>query len=435
MSQWLASNRREWRTNYFSFILLGQLLSWLWVIADGMYSELPFQFSRISSVVRDNTWFSDETLYREVPLWGHHYFGDLQIFFGFVSDPSPFTVGRTLNPNIAPFGLSFYSAVGIFGNFVALLLFLSVSLSLPAFLINFWLKEESISTRIGAYCALVLLNTSALMAIDRGNILLIVVPMVGFLFHKTMKSQSLGVLDALLFATVISLKPYLLLLTFFFLFEKRFRFVIQTAVIGLFLNFMGALTYGVSLYQVIQMMLHTSTAYNSSELMKFNVDTGAAAFKAVFEVMQAIKGNSLTIHFFESHSLATPLPGLLYLVVVLMVNAKTSIPMWIRIISILSTIQMVIAASPRYDLVWSIVGCLTLLQQSSMELNDGNPRSTKRELLIAYISGIGFVIGGLPFEICRSWSALLWCVLMVLILLLYVIPWNVKSTPIVVGTR
>ena len=434
MSQLIASDRRVWRSNYLSFILFAQLLCWLWILVDGMYSESTFQFSQISWIVRDQTWYSTEALYDEIPLWGKHYFGDLQIFFGFVSDPSPYAVGRTINPQTAPFGLSFYSAIGFFGGVVAILLFLSLSLALPAFLIRVWLKEESLSVQIGAYCALVLVNTSALMAIDRGNILLIVVPIIGFLFYRIMKSQSLGILEALLFATVISLKPYLVLLFFFFIFEKRYRFIIQSAVIGLFFNFMAAFTYGMSLFRIVQTMFQTSSAYNSSESMEFNINTGAAAFKAVFEIVKAIKGDLYAVHFFETHSVATALPGLLYLVVVLMICAKTSIPMWIRIISILSTIQMVISASPRYDLVWSIVGCLIILQQSSKESTTSNLSSGKKELLVAYISGIGFATGGLPFDSCRFWSPLLWCVLMLLVFAMYVVPWSTKRNLIFVGS-
>ena len=351
-----------------------------------MYSESTFQFSQISWIVRDQTWYSTEALYDEIPLWGKHYFGDLQIFFGFVADPSPYAVGRTINPQTAPFGLSFYSAIGFFGGVVAILLFLSLSLALPAFLIRVWLKEEPLSVQIGAYCASVLLNASALVAIDRGNILLIVVSIIGFLFYRIMKSQSLGILEALLFATVISLKPYLILLSFFFIFEKKYRFIIQSAVIGLFLNFMAAFTYGMSLFRIVQTMFQTSFAYNSSESMVYNINYGAAAFKAVFELVKAIKGDLFAVQLFETHPVATVLPGLLYLVVVLMITAKTTIPIWIRIISLLSTIQMVIAASPRYDLVWSIVACLLILQQSSKESDTSNLSSGKKELFVAYIS-------------------------------------------------
>ena len=434
MSELFALDRRVWRTNYLSFVLVAQLLSWVWVLADGMYSESTFQFSHISWIVRDKTWYSTETLYKEIPLWGKHYFGDLQIFFGFVADPSPYTVGRVINPQTAPFGLSFYSTIGLFGGVVAVLLFLSISLSLPALLIRVWLKEEPLSVQIGAYCASVLLNASALVAIDRGNILLIVVSIIGFLFYRIMKSQSLGILEALLFATVISLKPYLILLSFFFIFEKKYRFIIQSAVIGLFLNFMAAFTYGMSLFRIVQTMFQTSFAYNSSESMVYNINYGAAAFKAVFELVKAIKGDLFAVQLFETHPVATVLPGLLYLVVVLMITAKTTIPIWIRIISILSTIQMVIAASPRYDLVWSIVACLLILQQSSKESDTSNLSSGKKELLVAYISGIGFAIGGLPFDSCRFWSPLLWCVLMLLVFAMYVVPWSTKRNLIFVGS-
>lgn len=427
MSELFASDRRVLRTNYLSFILVAQLLCWIWVFADSMYSESTFQFSRISWIVRDKTWYSTEALYKETPLWGKHYFGDLQIFFGFVADPSPYTVGRVINPQTAPFGLSFYSTIGLFGGVVAILLFLFFSLSLPALLIRVWLKEEPLSVQIGAYCALVLLNASALMAIDRGNILLIVVPIIGFIFYRIVKSQSLGILEALLFATVISLKPYLVLLFFFFIFEKKYQFIIQSAVIGLLFNFMAALTYGMSLFRIVQTMFQTSFAYNSSESMDFNINTGAAAFKAVFELVKAIKGDLFAIQFFETHSVATALPGLLYLVFVLMITAKTTIPMWIRIISILSTIQMVISASPRYDFVWSIVGCLIILQQSNKESATSNRSIEKRELFVACLSGTGFVIGGLPFDNCRFWSPFMWCVLVLSVFAVYVVPWSTKS--------
>ena len=73
MSQLIASDRRVWRSNYLSFTLVAQLLCWLWILVDGMYSESTFQFSRISWIVRDHTWYSTEALYDEIPLWGKHY--------------------------------------------------------------------------------------------------------------------------------------------------------------------------------------------------------------------------------------------------------------------------------------------------------------------------------------------------------------------------
>ena len=91
-------------------------------------------------------------------------------------------------------------------------------------------------------------------------------------------------------------------------------------------------------------------------------------------------------------------------------------------ISVLSTIQMVIAASPRYDLTWSFVGALILLQQSDKLKNLDSDTIPARELAIVFLCAAGFVAGGLPLEISKSLSPLVWAIMVCLNCVLFAVP-------------
>ena len=66
MNDYSILNRQKLRADFLATLLFVQIIVWIWVLVDGWYSEKNFDFSKISWVVRDTTWFSNETNYREV---------------------------------------------------------------------------------------------------------------------------------------------------------------------------------------------------------------------------------------------------------------------------------------------------------------------------------------------------------------------------------
>ena len=422
MNKSSISNRRQWRFNIVVFQLIAQALTWIFVLANGMYSEKPFNFSRISWIVRDTTWFTKKTIYKQVPLLGKHYFGDLQIFFGFIADPNPYLEGREIRPQIPPFGLSFYSLLNIWSPHIGLAIYISLAIVCSALLIRLWLRTETIAIQVTAYCTLILLNTSALMSIDRGNILLLVLPVIGYLFYKMLHSRNFTRCDALLFAVAISLKPFLILIFILFIFERKYKFVFQTIVYGFAFNVLAAMLYGDSLFDIIRTIFNTQIGFNNADSLLFDIKFSTSAFRVLYDCINLFWDREYAIQFFENNHLLVALPGLIYLTLVVVICSRRSIPMWIRMISVLSTIQMVIAASPRYDLTWSFVGALILLQQSDKLKNLDSDTIPARELAIVFLCAAGFVAGGLPLEISKSLSPLVWAIMVCLNCVLFAVP-------------
>jgi len=422
MKSLAQQKRTEVRNFFLASLLFAQLIVWIWVLVDGWYSEKNFDFARISSVVRDTTWFSNETNYREVPLWGQHYFGDLQIFFGFVGDPNPY-FGR-LRPQIPPFGLSFYSLLNFRGPQVGMIIWLSLTLLFSVLITHLWLKSETLSNRLTAYCALVLVNTSVLMGLDRGNILLILMTIVGFLFFKVLNSKRLTSFDAFLFASAISLKPYFLLLFIFFIFERKYKFVFHTALAGLACNLIATLSFGWNPIAIFQNLISEQSRYNASDYWEFSQRNSSSAFRVLSDAVQLFNGPEYAGTLFGGSSYWVAIPGIVYLVLVTIICWRRDIPIWIRMVSILSTAQMVVAATPRYSLAWSLIGGLLILQQPTglSEKDKNEPRISRRELVVAIGCGLGFVVGGLPIVVGKNLSPLIWTIVVCLILVIYVIP-------------
>jgi len=427
MNKTYISKRRQWRFAVIVFQLIAQTSMWIFVLAHGMYSEKPFDFSKISWLVRDTTWFSIQTIYRQVPLLGKHYFGDLQVYFGFVADPNPYLGDRVINPPIPPFGLSFYSLLNVWSAHLGLAMYIALAVLCSALVTRLWLKAESLAIQATAYCGLVLLNTSVLMSVDRGNILLIVLPIIGYLFFKTLHFQNLSGTDALLFAIAISLKPYFALIVIFFVFERKYQFVFRTIVYGLISNVLSATLYGDSLFDITRTILRSQTGYNNSDSLLFSIRFSTSAFRVLFDCANLFWDREYAIHFFENSHLMVSLPGVMYLALVVIICSRRKIPMWVRMISILSTSQMVVAASPRYDLSWCFIGALVLLQQSK-KLDDVSTDSIPgNEMTIAIICATGFVIGGLPFEISKSLSPLIWMFMVSVVCVIYLNPGRKRS--------
>ena len=340
--------------------------------------------------------------------------------FGFVGDPNPY-FGR-LKPQIPPFGLSFYSLLNFRGPQLGMIIWLSFSFLFSVLITHLWLKSETLSNRLTAYCALVLINTSVLMGLDRGNILLILMTIVGLLLFKILNSRRLTGFDALLFASAISLKPYLLLLFIFFIFERKYKFVFHTALAGLVCNLIVTLSFGWSPLTIFQRLINEQARYNGSAYSGFSLTNSSSAFRVLCDAVSFYKGPEYASTLFEGSGLWVAIPGIVYLSLVTTVCLRRDIPIWIRMISILSTIQMVVAATPRYNIVWTFVGGLLILQQPKVPSDGSVPRISRREFVVAFGCGLGFLVGGLPIALSENLSPLVWIIVICLIFVIYVIP-------------
>ena len=164
--------------------------------------------------------------------------------------------------------------------------------------------------------------------------------------------------------------------------------------------------------------------YTGLELLNFSATWSSSAFRVVYDALYLVSGSENAIATLAKADLLVTLPGFAYLVAVIMICSRRDIPIWIRSVAILSTIQMVVAATPRYNLVWTFIGGLLILQQPTelSEKEKNEPKISRRELVVAFGCGLGFLVGGLPISLGKNLSPLVWVIVVCLIIVIYVIP-------------
>jgi hypothetical protein len=419
MTSYSILSRKKIRLRLLATTLVVQALYWLWAIADGMYSSRNFQFSKFSWVVNDQVWIAKESFYSNVPLWGAHRFSDLTIFWSYVADPLPYAHGGRFVPTIAPIGLSFYAFLSSFGFQAGLCIFLIFSFVSPALLIRTFLKEHSFSDHVVAYCGLVFLNMSVLVAIDRGNLLPIIVPVLGYLIYKLMISSPLGMAEVLVFAAVISIKPYLLMVLILFIGERKYRFTIYVLLTTAISNIVASLAFGMSPLKIFSSILGAQSGYVNEVSLQNSINISAAAFKAVYVLIRFIDGESAAASYFQTHPQMIAVPGLIYLLAVVLICVQSRIPLWVRVVAAVSTIQMVVSASPRYDLSFSLLVGLVILQNFDGSSESDSLRHKPKEILVAIFCWLAFLLSVLPIVASIYLAPLAWCFVVILVLCLY----------------
>ena len=214
----------------------------------------------------------------------------------------------------------------------------------------------------------------------------------------------------------------LLPLLIFFIIERKYRFAFQTMLIGLACNLIAIPMYGAQPIGIVRSIFREQSKYNNSDSLEFSARWSSSAFRVLFEALQMSGGREFAIAVLTKFNLLVSLPGIMYLILVIIICSRREIPMWIRMISIMSTAQMVVAATPRYNLVWSCIGGLVILQQHSHSKISSEPIISRRELVIAFSCGVGFLVGGLPFAWGMDYSPLVWVLVICLIFMTYVLP-------------
>ena len=196
----------------------------------------------------------------------------------------------------------------------------------------------------------------------------------------------------------------------------------QTILIGLVCNLIAIPMYGGHPIGIVRTLISQTSEYNNSEMLEASVRWSTSAFRVLFGALQLFGGREFAIAELTKFNLLIALPGIVYLIFVIIICSRREIPMWIRMISIMSTVQMVVAATPRYGLVWACIGGLVILQQPPQSKISSEPIISKKELVIAFSCGVGFLVGGLPFAWGMDYSPLIWVLVVCLTFVTYVFP-------------
>jgi hypothetical protein len=401
------------RNTIIASMLIMQVLVIIAKLLNAWYTQSWGGVNGILWAVADPPWQANGTLYQIKPLWGVHYFGDLQDLLTSAAWANPWGVSPTQH---LPVGINLVSLFGVFGQSWTAPLFIAISLSSSIFLVHCWTAGETFAMRVLYWLTLVPLNMTALLVLDRGNLLLIAIPLMGIaMFHLTKKFEA-SPLTLILIATAISLKTFLALplIVTFVIGSNRWNTIFKLFLSTLLLNLFVMFSYSGSTIGNFSTFIKTTLNFASQEPAETALRTGSSLYRLILEF---VTNRSFADAFSSSLGLISFFLWISLVSIVLVVRA---IPVWIKLVVSFSSVQMAITGSP-YVLIWSIIAVLAIPREIHVESkgSGGTIRDRYAEAIMAILISFATLVGNLPISNRLILSPTLWTVVLLSAIVLY----------------
>jgi hypothetical protein len=391
------------RSNLIAVILFLEVAYLSSGLINAWYTQSAGEINTWLWMVTDPPWQANASLYQIQPLWGTHYFGDLQDLLTSASWANPWGLSPTQH---LPVGLAIVSIFGVFGHGLTAALFITASFLLFFGLVHVWTRGEPVSLKLVTSVTLLPLNLSALLVLDRGNLLLIAIPLLGVGIHRLLIDQKTDIGTVMCLVVAVSLKSFLLLpvlLVLFIRLENYKVFMKFLAVIGV-MNLILMYSFSGPVVQNFMSFVSTTIQFANQEPTETALRTGSSFYR-------------LTLEFFNYLPMIDPemsllgiMSGLVWLVLVIAVLFMKRVPLWMKIVAAFSTVQMVVTGGP-YVLVWGVMAALAL--PTTYETKDW------RSPTIAMLVTIAILINNLPIPNKLMFSPLAWTVVITSIIGFY----------------
>jgi hypothetical protein len=317
---------------------------------------LPFDFvSRLSFKIEDQPWLPGGRVAE--PYFGRHFFGDLNLGIGYSTFSNPFDSSLTVPNQTPPLGTLFFRIFLILGVNNVLIVFLLINLI--ALLIIFYLASNyrDLLRNDALYILIVTTSFPLLFLIDRGAVHLIVISLIiCSLYFLSRSKHTLFLLTSILacsikpqsfviiFLILVYFKKYRLLWSFIFLF-------LITNALALHFFFEGSLLFKFKSY------LFASSFYSGGRGVGYVMDS-TSLIGLISRIQEFFIGSELTsknLLIFDKFFLV---PGMLYVIGLLIILKSYKYSLWLTLGLILSTFSLVLPASMTYTLVWAIPALL-----------------------------------------------------------------------------
>ena len=391
------------RTNLISLILVVEVTYLVAKLINARYEQSASGLNDWLWKVSDPPWQANGTLYEIQPLWGTHYFGDLQDLLTSASWANPWGLSPTQH---LPVGLAVVSIFGVFGQGLTAATFIAASCALFFGLVHVWMRGETVSLKLFTSITLLPLNLSALLVLDRGNLLLIAIPLLGIAIHRLLIDEKgdIGTVTCLVIA--VSLKSFLLLpvLSTLFISRKTHKvFAKFLAVFGV-TNLILMYSYSGSLIKNFNTLFSTTLQFANQEPKETALRSGSSLYRLSLEMPNPwwiINPEKIPIGIVS---------GLIWLLLVISVLLMKRVPLWMKIVAAFSTVQMVVTGGP-YVLVWGTMAAFTLPTK--------NETGDLRSPTIATLVTIAVLTNNLPIPNKLVFSALAWTTVIFTIIVCY----------------
>jgi hypothetical protein len=420
-----ADPRIEIQRIFLSVLLMTEIASWMWRAAISSYRNQVFSFHRgLSYIVDDPTYVPHLSVFNQQPLFGAHYFGDLQGMFLHGAQRNPY--GVTSVTQIPPFGNIWASALYVFGRSATAPLYIAISLILPALLLVLWFKKSNVSAVIFGYCALVLANVSTYNTLDRGSMLLIVVPFVGFGMQRTLVTEKYDIYAVIAFAIAISNKPYIACIFIFFLCESKWLFTIKVAAVSIAFNIISMIGFTGNALTNFERMKTSMSWFNSPDSIREFSMGQAALFRVLSDLVVQKYGSQKAIYILTNTPHLVMYCSVLWFILVASICINKEIPLWIRFTAALSTMQLVVAASPPYTRTWTMLAGMIAFQSFSKNNQLNSRKVDYREWITGGAIVLAIIVSAVMIP-SYNYSPRVWLVTFVLVRLVYGIPMRERS--------
>jgi hypothetical protein len=337
------------------------------------------------------------------PIWGQHFFGDLQIFFGYVNSENPYSSDLSLPSQIPPLGLSIYKLIFLLGNFGLLISFVLLYV-LPFLSVILW-SEQPMSTRLMIFLNSAILPVWAIVALDRGNALPIAAALlsIGYWFVCRNRPTLLPAVTLIVFA--ISLKPQLGVFLAFLFLAKQVRLVISVVVTFFISNSLMFFVYSSDLISNWESLLKSLSSYQSPSVVIGFVRENVMSLYGLLQTFRPLAietGSNWVSKLLDFHHLALTLLVVL-LIAISVITVLNRVPRWIQLVLWLSVSQLGVAATGTYGGAWQV---FALSIVGHRRLQDEN--SSISPSVIAVLAAIA--MSSIPFTIHRIMSPLTWII-------------------------
>jgi hypothetical protein len=394
------------RSNLIALMLFVEVTYLVAKLVNARYEQSASGLSDWLWQVADPPWQANGTLYRTQSLWGAHYFGDLQDLLTSASWANPWGLSPTQH---LPVGLAIVSVFGLFGHGLTAVTFIAVSCALSFGLVHVWTRGEPVSSKLVLLVTLLPLNLSALLVLDRGNLLLIAIPLLGIATHRLLIDEKEDIGTAICLAMAVSLKSFLLIPVLLILLIGRQNprtFAKFLAIFGV-MNLILMYSFSGSVFQNFITLFSTTIRFADQEPMETALRSGSSFYRLSLESL--IRWPIID----PEMSMLGIMSGIAWLLLVIGVLLIKQVPLWMKIVAAFSTTQMVVTGGP-YVLVWGVLAALALPTK--------NETKDLRSSTIAILVSLSILITNLPIPNKLVLSALAWTTIILAIIVCYARP-------------
>jgi hypothetical protein len=411
----VESPRESWRVVQFLVVVACWILKLLNALYTSIVPDLHATNEAIglSGRIDDPSWMPPGTELEQVAVWGRHFFGDLQIFFGYAESSNPYDPNLAVPSQTPPLVIQIFDLVN-FNRLFALIAVVAFWLLIPLIGILRWRGSRSLSELAILYLISTILPVWAFVSFDRGNTLPIAAGLLLIGLSGIEREKDLSWKSVLCIAVSISFKPHLAVILIYLLITRRVRQVALTVLYFVSINTILFLKFYPNPFRGWLSWSNTLLTYQDPDVVLrfsyFNV-------MSLFGLLQKLRFDVLDMTLDTEGLLSTILGwrylsfGILFVLILLIgaISLMNQVQGWIQITLWLAVSQLGVAATGTYGSAWLIASLPLVGVRFFYEpISKGSANQTAFHLICA-----ASLASMLPFTVHRILSPIAWLIVIV----------------------